>query len=442
MLEQGLESDLRDIVMSNSSFGPSEIGQILQAVSEDGGQFTLLRDLVGDLEQDTDRSPATSVRLGVCQYLLGQSEQAIATLSNADGGAVAHFYLGKSHFSLGAYEAAISSFENAKMGGYDEGLCQLSIAEAKRYAGDSQKAMEILDQMFGPVEQTAEYLFQRGATVAALGINPDEVVKLYERAVSIDENHAGALFGLALVNDRHGNDELAFELYQRATECFPTHVGSLINLGVLYEDHGRFDLARRCFERVLEVYPTHARALLYLRDVNASGGEAIDPWEDLRREKRKADESISIADFELSVRSRNCLEGMGIKTIGDLTRISEAELLGSKNFGETSLREIREMLAAKGMKIGERASDLGEKEEQVDYSHLPSEQQVLMEKPISELNLSVRARKCMNRLGLATIGELVRKSGDELLESKNFGVTSLNEVREKLTQAGLKLRGD
>jgi DNA-directed RNA polymerase subunit alpha len=48
----------------------------------------------------------------------------------------------------------------------------------------------------------------------------------------------------------------------------------------------------------------------------------------------------------------------------------------------------------------------------------------------------------MVRLGLNTIGELVRKTGDDLLECKNFGVTSLNEVREKLTNFGLKLRGD
>jgi DNA-directed RNA polymerase subunit alpha len=46
------------------------------------------------------------------------------------------------------------------------------------------------------------------------------------------------------------------------------------------------------------------------------------------------------------------------------------------------------------------------------------------------------------RLGLTTIGELIRKTGDELLECKNFGVTSLNEVREKMGPLGLKLRGD
>ena len=36
----------------------------------------------------------------------------------------------------------------------------------------------------------------------------------------------------------------------------------------------------------------------------------------------------------------------------------------------------------------------------------------------------------------------VQRTADELLEAKNFGVTSLTEVREKLTTYGLKLRGD
>ena len=66
----------------------------------------------------------------------------------------------------------------------------------------------------------------------------------------------------------------------------------------------------------------------------------------------------------------------------------------------------------------------------------------MLARPISELNLSVRARKCMIRLGINTLGDLVRRTGDDLLECKNFGVTSLNEVREKLTVLGLKLRGE
>ena len=152
--------------------------------------------------------------------------------------------------------------------------------------------------------------------------------------------------------------------------------------------------------------------------------------------------NVPLSDFELSVRSRNCLQKMGIRTLGDLTRTSEAELLASKNFGETSLVEIRDMLRSKGLELGQFAHERLEPEPSIDLTTLPADAQAILDRPIADLNLSVRARKCMVRLGLNSIGELLRKTGDDLLECKNFGVTSLNEVREKLTIMGLKLRGD
>ena len=63
-------------------------------------------------------------------------------------------------------------------------------------------------------------------------------------------------------------------------------------------------------------------------------------------------------------------------------------------------------------------------------------------KSLEELNLSVRARKCMARLGISSIQDLLQRTDDELLNAKNFGMTTLNEVREKLGSLGLKLRGD
>ena len=74
--------------------------------------------------------------------------------------------------------------------------------------------METLNGLFGAIEQTAEYLSQRGATVATIGGKPDEVVALYSRAVEADDCHCGALFGLAMENDRRGNDDKALRLYQ------------------------------------------------------------------------------------------------------------------------------------------------------------------------------------------------------------------------------------
>ena len=48
----------------------------------------------------------------------------------------------------------------------------------------------------------------------------------------------------------------------------------------------------------------------------------------------------------------------------------------------------------------------------------------------------------MNRLNIGTLGELVSKSADELLECKNFGVTSLKEIRDKLVEFNIRLKGD
>lgn len=441
-IQYPVEVSLRDIILSNSSFGPSEISDLVERINADYSQFNELRDLAQQLEMQTDRTPATNVRLGVGQYLLGRYADAIETLRNADSGALAYFYMGKSHFCRNQFADAITAFESAKTGGYDADACNLAIAESRRQSGDVEGAMSILDNMFGPVEQTSEYLYQRGATIALRGDNPDEVIRLYERAVEVDERHCGALFGLGLENDRRGNDEKAIELYQRAASVFPTNVGVLLNLGILYEDYEQYDRAKGCYDRILEHDPNNGRARLFRQDAVASTDGHYDHEEEQRRERLAQVLNIPVSQFELSVRSRNCLQKMGIVSLGDLTKVTEQELLGSKNFGETSLIEIREMLANKGLSIGQLSSDSAKEPEPLDLSHLSEEEQALMERPIGDLNLSVRARKCMTRLGLATIGELVRKSGDELLECKNFGVTSLNEIREKLTEMNLKLRGD
>lgn len=434
--------DVRELVVANHSFGPSEIKQICKTISEDYSQLGVLRDAVNELGQLPDRSPAQAVRLGVSQYLTGKFGAAHDTLSHADGSALALFYLAKSAFQLGNYAQALENLQSAKLAGYDADQCQIASAEVLRYQGNLQEAMDILDNIFGPAEQTAEYNYQRGATVAVRDANFDEVLRLYNRALQYDDHHPGALFGLALENDRKGSDDEALRLYERAASCFPAHVGTLINLGVVYEDRNDFGKAQACYKRILDVYPSHPRARLYMKDASASGNVFYD--EDSARQSERMGQllSISVNDFELSVRSRNCLQKMGVETLGDLVRTSEQQLLASKNFGETSLVEIREMLSSKGLSLGQLAENQREPDPPLDTSGMTPDQQAVLDRPISELNLSVRARKCMVRLGINTISELIRKTGDDLLESKNFGVTSLNEVRAKLEIMGLKLRGD
>jgi len=439
---EALGSDVKFLVLSDTSFGPVEIDQLVSAINDDALQFSALRDAVAELEQREGLAPATLVRLGVCYCLQGKYRLACDTLSSADGSALALFYLGRSHFALERYAEAITAYKGARLSGYNDGEVAVAIAEAQRYGGESAAAMETLDSLSGAVEQTAEYLYQRATTVGSLHGNPTEVCALLERAVSADEYHPGALFGLAMENDRRGNDGEAFRLYQRAALRFPSHVGALLNLGLMYEDQDEYPKAQQCYQRILESYPAEPRALIYAKDANASGDMYYDEEAQKKRDRLAQVLSVSVSDFELSVRSRNCLQKMGVDTLGDLTRTSEPELLASKNFGETSLVEIREMLHSKGLELGQFSGDMPEAEAVIDTSNMSPDEQALMDRPISDLNLSVRARKCMVRLGLNTIGELLRKTADDLLECKNFGVTSLTEVREKLTIQDMSLRGE
>ena len=58
---------------------------------------------------------------------------------------------------------------------------------------------------------------------------------------------------------------------------------------------------------------------------------------------------------------------------------------------------------------------------------------------LAELDLSVRATNCLETEGIATVRELVLRSPEELLEVRNFGETTLREVKSKLEERGLTL---
>ncbi|MFL5796332.1 MAG: DNA-directed RNA polymerase subunit alpha [Actinomycetota bacterium] len=59
---------------------------------------------------------------------------------------------------------------------------------------------------------------------------------------------------------------------------------------------------------------------------------------------------------------------------------------------------------------------------------------------IEELNLSVRSYNCLKREGINTVGDLVQRSEQELMDIRNFGQKSIDEVKAKLEELGLSLR--
>ena len=61
---------------------------------------------------------------------------------------------------------------------------------------------------------------------------------------------------------------------------------------------------------------------------------------------------MSVDELELSVRSHNCLKAANIKTIADLVRRDEPELLKFRNFGRKSLAELTEIIEQFGLNFG------------------------------------------------------------------------------------------
>jgi DNA-directed RNA polymerase subunit alpha len=68
------------------------------------------------------------------------------------------------------------------------------------------------------------------------------------------------------------------------------------------------------------------------------------------------------------------------------------------------------------------------------------EQTGVLAKPIEDMDLTVRSYNCLKREGVTTVGELVQKAEEDLLEIRNFGQKSIDEVKAKLEEMGLNLR--
>jgi len=64
--------------------------------------------------------------------------------------------------------------------------------------------------------------------------------------------------------------------------------------------------------------------------------------------------AMSLAELDLSVRATNCLESENINTVRDLVSCTEDQLLDVRNFGETTLTEVREKLSDIGLRLGMR----------------------------------------------------------------------------------------
>jgi len=103
--------------------------------------------------------------------------------------------------------------------------------------------------------------------------------------------------------------------------------------------------------------------------------------------------------------------------------------------GDMSLASLSQALIELEKAIGPDAT--------ISFSYNSAvEVEAVLRKPIGALGLGERALNCLRRDRVATVGELIQKTSNELLDITNFGNSSLEEVISALSRYGLSLASE
>ena len=121
----------------------------------------------------------------------------------------------------------------------------------------------------------------------------------------------------------------------------------------------------------------------------------------------------------LDRRTKNCLKNAEIRTLDDLLNCTEEDLRHIRNIGSSSLEEIKTVLASHGLKI--------------KNVYINSEEALLN-------NFGCRTSNCLRNANIRTLDDLLNYTEMRLLKIRNFGSSSLEEVKTVLASHELKLK--
>lgn len=138
--------------------------------------------------------------------------------------------------------------------------------------------------------------------------------------------------------------------------------------------------------------------------------------------------NVGISETSLSMRVKNVLNKIGVNTIEQLVKIPEERLLYIRGFGAGSLQDLRETIYKNG--------ELRSYEEITGYNALTNPEMLNM--PLQKSIFPLRVRRAIQRLGIITVGELIKTEDIEFLAIKNFGQTSLLDMKRIIRNYGLE----
>ena len=429
-------------------------GRLAQAENRRELARELQRAIVAD-------DPHDAFACAAAAFALGRYHHAYRLLADQKQGPAVSYLRGLALNRLDRGEDALGDLETALSATPERTELQIAQVEALVQTQQIEQAEARL-AAFEKAHPGAEAACLRGYLQERCG-QVETAIDTYRSVLETDARHPDALFRLGALLDRCGDDDAAIQAYEQLREDEPLYPNAISNLGVLYEDREEYDKAIRCFKWLLGIDPYDARAKLYLKDAEASIDMYYDEEQERLEDKFNQILRTPITDFELSVRSRNCLAKMQIETLGDLVQKTEPELLSYKNFGETSLAEIKDILTSKGLHLGmslgrdEDARQAREKAISIIFGLQkktpprvgttapigagPVEgDPETFAKPVSEFAFSMRIRRALATLNVNTLGDLAAKTEADFLTIKNFGQTSLEELKSKAAEQGITLR--
>jgi DNA-directed RNA polymerase subunit alpha len=377
-------------------------------------------------------------RLAAAYWAIDKTDDALSHAAKQQSNPVAALIQAYIAEESGKLEDAVKFFQKAGELAPSSAACVLGALSPLRKLGKLEQALALIEKLRREFGDKAALSYHEGRCLEEQG-SLQQALDCYNKAIELDGKYAEAIYHAARLCDIRGLDEEAKNLYKRIgpgkESCY---INACLSLAQIYDDEGDNYNAVNCCQRVLSCEPNNYRAKIFLKDSQAGTSMYYSPEETKQSERMEAVLRIPVSDFELSVRSRNCLSNMNIQTLGDLVKRSESEMLAYKNFGETSLREIKEILASRNLRLGMMREDAATRAA-MERARRNASQEILG-KPIIDLDLGVRSRKCVESLGIRTIGELAALSEAELCGAKNFGRVSLNEIKKRLAENGLSLR--
>ncbi len=123
--------------------------------------------------------------------------------------------------------------------------------------------------------RVAEAYFQRGLEIEQTGGGEAEAIHLYEKAISLDPNAAGALVNLGTIHFNNQKWKEAEGFYRRAVEADPNYALAHFNLGNLYDEMGQRPKALEHYHASLRIAPTYADAHYNLALLYQTSGELM-----------------------------------------------------------------------------------------------------------------------------------------------------------------------